>query len=156
MALFTHQYATNAPAEVNPASDYFSAIAICRNHVARQNKYEGQVMSDAYRQMERDGFRFLGHVFVPGKQPTSVVMVKPAAVAVEANAEAYGTAFDSFSVFALRDTDLFRVQFSYAWDNNFSPRVIAGDVKQADLVAHLKSLTDDAELHAWLDTQLFR
>lgn len=149
MALFTHQHSTNKPAETNPAADYFSACVVCKNYVASRSTTRGTEYSSEYHDLEREGFRFLTHVpGKPGKMSTDVVMVKPAAGAVEANAQWYGSSFSSFEINQSQALgDKVRVVFRYDWGNNFSPSVIAGDCDAAEMLAHLMSLSgDDAEL----------
>lgn len=155
MALFTHQYSTNAPAEVNPAADYFSAVVVCKNYVASRSKHTGTTYSSEYQRYEAEGFRFLGHVpGVPGKMSTDVVMVRPADLAVAANAQYYGSKFAGFEVFTSEALgDLCRVQFSYDWGNNFTARVIAGDCNKAEMRRHLMTLAgaDADSVAAWFD-----
>lgn len=150
MALFTHSYADNNPAEVNPAEMYFSEAVICRNYEATRSANRGTVYSSEYHRLEAEGFRFLGHLpGLPGKMSTDVIMVKPAAVAVEANAKWYGSSFAGFDV-NCRDRENCRVMFSYQWDNNFTCKVIAGDCNTDEMRAHLVKLAGpDAAL--WFD-----
>ena len=146
MSLFTHQYSTNTPSELNPAPEYFEAVAVCRDYVASSDKHNGQRYTQEYHDLKRAGFRFVG--FVPAEQGQrfkDVVMVKPAADAANGNPQ-YGSDFSSFDIIPYgEDAAKLRIVFSYDWGNNFTPRVIAGDCMAEYMRTHLINIASDAD-----------
>lgn len=145
MSLFTHQYSTNTPAEINPAAEYFGAVVVCRNYVESTSKHRGTVYTQEYRDLERAGFRFVGHAPGDGSHFKHAVMVKPTTSAAEGNPQ-YGSDFNAFNIIPYGEgAATLRVVFRYQWDSNFAPSVIAGDCVTEDMRAHLINLASKAD-----------
>lgn len=150
--LFTHSFFSNTQPEVCAPDQAIEAVTVCRNYIAHQSAHRGQVYSAEYHDLCRQGYAFCSLLWLPGKQPKDMIMIKVSEEVREHGAvTGRGDKINSVRLNGSRAlSDNVRVVVGFEWDN-FTTEVIPCDINRDELRAHLVALTADADedVKAW-------